>query len=312
MMHVMEVEPFRESPLFQQFDGEIRDLLFTCDPERREELEKAAEARRAARKAGKEDEDKEEDRENRPDAVYSEGFCALLQSLGIDDRSTLKRWTNGSSHLDPTRSLSLIDFTDADELEKKLEHATQEKQLSALGEDRWRLESFEFAGSKPVIARLSPTRLLLAPKAIANAVITHQNTKKAQVSPSSTQKLLSQVPHSALFYAVIPKEAAMEFKKDIGFMAATIPDPDGVIVSVLAHEYLGMFVRVNTEDATRAALLLQLAQTALDSGMMSDDPEGPAAAMIERLQLGQSKDGSDLLLTAAFDPKQLNAMLLEP
>ena len=160
-LFMVDVERLQASGLHASLPEDAKDMMFTCDEARREQLTAAAKQRREAREAQKlaemseqeqadyekrrkrmsfgrkdgdesEDGDKSEDdakREEEERTVYGGGgFCALAAALGVADPRDFTKFLGGQNHADAGESLGIIRV---DELETKLAAAVEAGRIVA-------------------------------------------------------------------------------------------------------------------------------------------------------------------------------------
>ncbi|MCA9700031.1 MAG: hypothetical protein KC431_21075 [Myxococcales bacterium] len=147
-LFMVDVDRLEASTLHRDLPDDAKDLMFTCDEARREELRAQVEARREERREAKlaamspdereayekeqakrrarfgggDDKDEKDEKEKDPGPIYAEGFCQTAAALGLADHRDFQKFLGASHHEDSAQSIAVIRV---DELEAKLAAAVE-------------------------------------------------------------------------------------------------------------------------------------------------------------------------------------------
>lgn len=153
-LFMIDVAKLQASGLHASLPDDAKDMMFTCDEARREQLRAEAEARREAREQqllaemseseraeyekrrqrmrfGRRDRDKDDSEDNpdeqRPKSIYAGGgFCQLAAVLGLADSREFEKFLGGQNHEDPRESIAVVEVA---ALEAKLAAAVEAGRL---------------------------------------------------------------------------------------------------------------------------------------------------------------------------------------
>jgi hypothetical protein len=157
-MFMVDVAKLEQSGLHEDLPQDAKDMMFTCDEARREQLREQAKARREAREqellASMSEQEKAEyekrrsrfrfgrsrgkdgdkpakkrDEGDKNQTIYSAGgFCELAAALELADPREFEKFLGASNHEDPSISLAVVEVED---LETKLAAATEAGRIVA-------------------------------------------------------------------------------------------------------------------------------------------------------------------------------------
>lgn len=338
----VDVARLEASGLHGKLPSEAKELMFTCDDARREQLEAEVAARREARRAEREaanpptpaEQRQAEQRkqrrdarrkadEGKPDPIYGEGFCQLARALGLADPSDFDRFLGASHHDDARQSIAVIEVA---ELDTKLAAAVTagtlalEPEQAIAGRERstmtqsmrdklrmWTLVGVEYEGEPVRVLSLDRNELMLAPAKLAPDILHARAHAQERLDPK-LRALLEQVPGEVAFLTVIEAEAMQEALGEFGAMGKLLPDPQGMLVAAVVHDYAGLFVRLPTEEAVKAYLLLAIVRKLLDD-QQAEQAEDEASPLRE-LDITQSPDGKALLMSSILSERTVEQMFL--
>ena len=345
-MFAVDVAALKASGLHADLPQDAKDMMFTCDEARREQLQAEAKARNEAHEqellatmSEQEREDYEKRRERRrfgrrddgerrrdPDAprpVYSGGFCKLAAALGLTDPRDFDEFLGGSSHEDPTQSIAVIRV---DELEAKLAAAVEAGRLiaeptpaiegrdvSAMTEIMrnklrvWTLVDYEYDGAPVRLMSFDKNELTLAPEALAADLLHARAHDQSRLHPK-LQALIDQVPNDVMFMTLVTPMAMQDFMGDMGAIGKLLPKADGLLIAAVVYDYAGLFVRVPTEDSVKAWLLLSIARKMIAPG--EDDEDTGVADFMGNLDISQATDGKALMMTNILTTNAVTRMFL--
>lgn len=339
-LFMVDVARLETSGLHAGLPSEAKELMFTCDDARREQLEAEVAARREAKRAEREAanpptpaeqrqaeqrearrEARREADEGKPDPIYDEGLCQVAQALGLADRSDFERFLGASHHEDATQSVAVVEVA---ELEAKLAAAVAagtialEPELTIEGRDRstmtqslrdklrmWTLVGVEYQGAPVRLLSLDRDELMVVSAALAPEVVHARAHGQERLDPK-LRALLEQVPGEVAFLTVIEAEAMQDAMAEFGALGKLLPDPQGMLVAAVVHDYAGLFVRLPTEEAVKASLLLAIVRKLLDDEQADADEASP----LRSLDITQSPDGKALLMSSILTKRMVEQMFL--
>ncbi|NVB37071.1 hypothetical protein G6O69_04460 [Pseudenhygromyxa sp. WMMC2535] len=336
-MFMVDVDRLEASSLHAELPADAKDMMFTCDEARREQLREEVAARRAqrreqelaamtpeAREASERDAAKrkaryEKQREARGDdersSIYSEGFCQVAAALALTDTRDFQLFLGASHHEDARQSMGLVRV---EGLEDKLGAAVTdgrlileptpeipERNLDAMPQrmrDKlrlWTIAGVEYEGAKVQVMSFDRDELIVAPQALATELLVARAHDDDRLDPQ-LRKLLEQVPADVAFMSVITPDAMQDFMGRAGAMAKLLPDPEGLMIAAVVYDYAGLFVRVPTEDSVKGWLVLSIARRMLEEGddeASADGGEGEDDEFMANLDISQAPDGKALLMS---------------
>ncbi len=341
-MFQVDVAQIEASGLHAALPSEAKELMFTCDEARREQLDAEVEARRAAKRAEREaanpstpaelrqaeqrqarrDARREAD-EGKPKSVYSKGFCQVAKAIGLTDSSDFDRFLGASHHEDARQSVAIIEVG---ELEAKLAAAIvagtivaeptpiiEGRELSTMTQSLrdklrvWSLVGIEYEGGKLQLLSLDRDELMLAPEALVPGILHARAHGQEQLDPK-LRALLGQVPGEVAFLTVIEAEAMQESMAEFGAIGKLLPDPQGMLMAAVVHDYAGLFIRLPTEESVKAWLLLSIVRKLLDGA--EQDAADDDASPLRELDITQSPDGKALLMSTILSKQTVVQMFL--
>jgi hypothetical protein len=339
-MFQVDVTRLEASGLHASLSSEAKELMFTCDEARREQLDAEVKARREAKRAEREAANPPTDAERRqaeqrkarsearrkadegkPDPVYSKGFCAVAKVLGVADPGEFDRFAGASHHEDARQSIAVIEIAD---LETKLAAALaagtivaeptptiEGRDLSTMTQSLrdklriWTLVGVEYEGGKLQLLSLDRDELMLAPEALVPDILHARAHGQERMSPK-LRALLEQVPGEAAFLTVIEAQAMQEGLAEFGAIGKLLPDPQGMLMAAVVHDYAGLFVRLPTEESVKAWLLLSIVRQLLEGAEEDMDEDSP----LRELDITQSPDGKALLMSSILTKRMVEQMFL--
>lgn len=339
-MFQVDVTRLEASGLHASLPGEVKELMFTCDEARRDQLEAEVKARRDAKRAEREaanpptpaeqrqaeqrkarSEARRKADEGKPKAVYSSGFCQVAKALGLTDPGDFDRFLGASHHEDARQSIAVIEVAD---LETKLAAAVAagtiiaepmltiaDRDVSTMTESLraklrvWTLVGVEYEDGKLQLLSLDSDELMLAPEALVPDILHARAHAQERMSPK-LRALLEQVPGEAAFLTVIEAQAMQEALAEFGAMGKLLPDPQGMLMAAVVHDYAGLFVRLPTEESVKAWLLLSIVRTLLEGAEEDMDEASP----LRELDITQSPDGKALLMSSILTKRMVEQMFL--
>jgi hypothetical protein len=153
-LFMVDVARLEQSGLHAALPTDAKDMMFTCDEARREQLQAEVEARREAKEQAKlaamteqeraeyqkrrsrfqslgrrDDDDEKRERDEDDKTVYSAGgFCKLAAALGLVDPRDFDKFVGASNHAEARESLAIIKVED---LETKLTAAVEAGRIIA-------------------------------------------------------------------------------------------------------------------------------------------------------------------------------------
>jgi hypothetical protein len=339
-MFQVDVARLEASGLHAALPSEAKELMFTCDDARRDQLEAEVKARREAKRAEREaanpptpaEQRQAEQRkarreaqrkadEGKPKSVYSGGFCQVAKALGSADPSDFDRFLGASHHEDARQSIAVIEIA---ELEARLAAAVEAgtivaeptptiegRDVSTMTQSLrdklrvWTLVGVEYEGGKLQLLSLDRDELMLAPEALVGDILHARAHAQERLSPK-LRALLEQVPPEAAFLTVIEAQAMQDQLAEFGAIGKLLPDPQGMLVAAVVHDYAGMFIRLPTEESVKAWLLLSIVRQLLDGAEEEMDEASP----LRELDITQSPDGKALLMSSILTKRMVEQMFL--
>ncbi|MCA9663824.1 MAG: hypothetical protein KC486_36195, partial [Myxococcales bacterium] len=333
MIGHVDVQLGLHAPLLRQLPPELPEFMTTCDDTRRAALADAWLVRRAQRRAAKENTStqaalaairKEEaarreryaERQKAREAergeperapIFADSVCAVANALGMDSTATWTRAAFAASHRDPRRSAALVMLPN---LAEHLAYGVQSGRLRAVDSRRYVVVDHTYEGAPVEIASFDLDELTIAPAAlmptIAEAVDRGRKTMNRDVG-----KLIATTPKDLAFFAVTTGEALQQMglgEQKGGrrkLLEALLPRPEGLQIAVAAHEYLGVFMRMPTDNPVKVQLLVDLI-----TRMLEGEEDEETAKMLRGLDLARAGDRKALLISYVAGPAELEAMML--
>ncbi len=336
----VDVARLEASRLHQGLPQDAKDMMFTCDEARREQLEAEAKARREARREAEQAENPTTPEEQRlaeqrkaqnearakqradmPEPIYSGGFCQLAGALGLADPSDFDRFLGAANHEDPRQSIAMVELTD---LEARLDAAIQSGSLileparEIPGRDSatmteslrqklrvWTLVGVEYEGGRVQLLSLDRDELMLVPEAMVPEILQARASAQERLDPQ-LRALLQQVPGEVAFLFVTTPTAMQETMGELGVLAKLLPEPEGMLIAAVVHDYAGLFVRVPTQEAIKASMLLGIVRKLL----AGKQEEADELDFLANLDITQAPDGKALLMSNILSKATVERMFL--
>lgn len=348
-LFMVDVDKLEQSGLHGQLSVDAKDMMFTCDEARREQLEADAKARRDAREQERlaamteqeraeyekrrqrlrnmgsrnDEKSKPKRRDDDDKTIYSAGgFCKVAAALGLADPRDFAKFLGASNHADPRDSLAIMRI---DELEAKLAVAASAgtivaeppptiegrdlNNMTQIMRDKlrvWTLVDFEYQGEPAVLLTLDRNELTLAPRAMLAGLLDARAHDQTRLHPQLREQL-SAVPSDVMFMTLITPAATQDFMSELGGLARLLPNPDGLMIAAVVYDYAGLFVRMPTEDAVKAWVVLSLARKLVDS---DEDVRAGEEDFMGNLDISQTRDGKALLMTNILTSNAVTRMFL--
>lgn len=322
LVHV-DVTQLDKSNLFATLPDDAKHYMFTCDDELRDRLREAREQRREEARAGQPTPEKtasdkrrearwEEGREKaekNPDPIYDEGLCHLARAFQQTDLREWRKFANGQNHLDPRLSMSVMQVPDLDRL---VQDAIDRGSIVQTGEQLWTLSGVEYEGEDIQIAKLDFEELLLAPKRLMPKVLEAREAGGDRLQPA-LRKLSEQVPKDVVFFTVVTQDALVHGIEQSGNpLAGLLPTPEGLLISAVAYDYAGVFVRMPTSDALKATFLVALARKLIEGQSAEAQQEGDddKVDFMNTMDISQTADGKALVVSVVLSRPQVEKMFM--
>ncbi len=339
-MFQVDVAALEASGLHRSLSPEVKEMMFTCDEARREQLDAEVKARREAKRAEREaanpptpaeqrqaeqrkarNEARRKADEGKPKSVYSDGFCQVAAALGLQDPSDFDRFLGASHHEDARQSIAVIELGDLDaKLEAAIAAGTIVAEPTPTIEGRdastmtqsmrdklrvWTLVGIDYEGAKLQLLSLDRNELMLVPEALVADILHARAHAEERMNPK-LRALLDQVPGEVTFLTVIEAKAMEDSLEEFGALGKLLPDPQGMMVAAVVHDYAGIFIRLPTEESVKAWLLLSIVRKLLDGAQEDADEASP----LRELDITQSPDGKALLMSSILNERSVEQMFL--
>ena len=330
ILAVFDVERLRQSEMMRWLDEDVLDYRFTCDENRRRDIEYTAWLKaneddpeisaldEAARTTRFEEALAKRDGERSPDAgedanesdepkprPLTDVACDTLAALGLNSLEQLDRVSFASRHDDPLRAAASIEVSD---LDAKIATGVERGQLVLVNDMRWALVGDDPENPDAFVVRVDADELVVARAQVADEI---EQARRAQrrTRKSPVIELANEVPTDSCFYAVATGEVLRWGKAQGGGMAKLLPDPQGLVVAGAVYEHSGLFVRLHTGDKLRASALVWLAQKVLASEPDGDDEQrGGGPPFMGEMDVAIAPHGSDVIFGVTMSPAQAAPM----
>ena len=347
-LFMVDVARLQASGLHSSLPDDAKDMMFTCDEVRREQLREQAKARREAREQQKlaemseseraeyerrrermrfgrrSSESEEGDDEDETKTIYgSGGFCQLASALGLTDPRDFGKFLGAQNHDDGAESLAVVEVP---ELEAKLTAAVEAGRL--VPEPTPEIEGRDLDAMHSIIRdRLRVWTIPSFEYEGEPAVVLTLDRDEVTLAPralvpellrarahdetrlnAELRDLISQVPREVTFTTLVTPMAMEDFMGDMGAMGRLLPKARGVLIAAVVYDYAGLFVRMPTEASVKAWLLLSVARK-----LIANDDEGARAGSDEfmgNLDISQTRDGKALLMTNILTRNAVTQMFL--
>jgi len=330
----IDIQRALAAPLRRRLPPELAEAMTTCDKDRRAALGDALLVRRAQRRTEgtsmttaaalaeitKEDAEKRERYKKRqakrgtqsgtPDTapVFAYSLCPAALALGSDTTEAWTRVAFALNHRDPERSAAIVMIPG---LARQIQAGVAAGRLRPVAGGRWQIVDHSYEGAPVEIASFDLDELTLAPAGlmptIAATIADGRPTLNPQVS-----KLITTTPKNLAFFAVTTGDAL----RDLGLseqtgsrrriLEALLPRPQGLQIAGAAHEYLGLFMRMPTDNPVKVQLLIDLA-----TRLLAAENDETTAELLRNLDLAQASDRRALLISYVLSPTQIEDMLLQ-
>jgi hypothetical protein len=355
-MILIDVARLEASRLHQELPEAAKDMMFTCDQARREQLEAEVEARREAKRAERlaamtaeereayekrqakasrrfgrsrsddsqlseaQREQREREREQRREeksTLFSD-LCTVAAALGLTDHRDFSSFLGASRHDDASQSIAIVKVAG---LEAKLDAAVEAGRLVLEDEHPeaasapelmrrklrvWTLVDHEFRGAPVQVLNFDRDELLVAPQALVPGLLRARANEQNRLDPA-LRELIEQVPADVAFATIITPQATREFMSEMGAMGKLLPKADGLLIAAVVYDYAGLFVRMPTEDAVKAWVVLSLARKLLDDEELDETDE---VGFMTNFDISQTRDGKALLMTLVLTKAAVTQMFL--
>jgi hypothetical protein len=332
----LDVPRIIAAPVSQQLGEEARDIVFTCDDARREEIRSHIRWKRARRKAEQTGRDvndvvyeeladeRKRERERAAAAkkrksgrkyrdrspIFIEATCPIARALGQDDLLSWRRMTGALDHRDFGRSMAVAEIPGLDAL---LADAVAAGRLERLAADRWQLPDFDFHGERVQLASLDHDELLAAPASMMADVVAAREKRTRRIN-RDLEQLAQRVPRDTGFFVVLTRPAL----RDLGFgnmkpatrtvLEALLPKPKGMQIAGVFGEFFGVFTRVPTDNPVKGRMLIAIARAVID-GRSEKDPE--AEEWLRNLDVAEAGDRQALIASYVLTAAQVEKIMLQ-
>jgi hypothetical protein len=321
VLYMVNMDAFQETPLSKSISADALDYLFTCDEERRAELQAKVDAKREERRKRREAEgkakpkpkpdesgDPPEPKEERTKPIFDEGMCHVARALGLEDPRDFMRVANASHHEDATESMAVLEI---DQLQMLIGSSLANGKIVQESERLYSIAGAEYEGGKVMVAWLDKNDLVLAPEAkMPDIMAAHEHRSRKRLNPE-LRELIDQVPTDSVFFAVTSKEAMAAGIDQAGAMKLLMPDPDGMVISAVIYDYVGLFVRVPTSDPLKSWLIVSLARNFIQGAQEKVDEDDPTAAMLASMDVSQAPDGKALMMSTVLTAGQVESITMD-
>ncbi len=346
-LFMVDVARLERSGLHAALSQDAKDMMFTCDEARREQLAAEVEARREAKEQAKlaamtEQEreeyekrrkgfrlgrsDDEGERRERPEserAIYSAGgFCKLAQALGLADPRDFDKFLGASNHRKPSESLAIIKLEDlearlaaaveAGRIIEEVTPAIDGRDLTTMTEimrDKLRVWTLvDFEYQGEPVQLLTLDRNELTLAPKAMVSgLLHARANDQTRLHPKLREQLGEVPSEVMFMTLITPDATQDFMSELGAMSRLLPNPDGLLIAAVVYDYAGLFVRMPTQDSVKAWVVLALARKLL---LSDEDVRAGEEDFMGNLDISQTRDGKALLMTNILTKGAVTQMFL--
>lgn len=334
MIGHVDIQAALAAPLTRRLPPELPEIMTTCDEIRREALGDGLLVRRAQRRAARdgtttaealkaieaeeaarreryrERSAQREAKSGRPQRapVFAESLCAAALALGMDSTATWTRAAFAAAHADPRRSAAIVMIPG---LAARLREGVEAGRLRAIDARRYAIVGHTYEGGEVELGSFDLDELTLAPAALMPELVAAIDGGKPTIN-KEVQKLIAQSPKDVAFIAATTGAALRELGLGEAkgsrrrILEALLPRPEGLQIAGAAHEYLGFFLRMPTDNPVKVQMLVDLATRLLAA---EEDPED--AEFLRGLDLAQAGDRRALLISYVIGPAQLEEMILQ-
>lgn len=294
-----------KTPLIRRLPSELPEFILTCDDTRRKVLGEAIELYRAERLASKkglskeaafaqiqakkaeEQRKKEQFKKEEQDQKYLAGkkvrrtknempifeptsACKVARALGTYNMATWVRATVAVNHLDFSRSAAIVQVP---HLDNKIAKALASGTIQVVDSHRYRI--VDHAGAFIEIASFDLDELTIASPTMMTEIASAFDRRKSTLN-REIKKLLAATPSEVVFLGVATAKSLQDlvFRKEEGrrrrLLEALLPRPDGIQIVGVAHEYLGVFLRMPNKDPVKTQLFVDFANKFINSDENKD------------------------------------------
>jgi hypothetical protein len=332
-LYSLDISRYRESRMSELLSEDAHDTVFTCNEARREQLETEAKARREKKKAERlakaratgEDLPPEaqpdpeastpeaagdETAEEQFDSVYEEGRCALARALDTEDTSQWTKMTSAFNTLQRDRSAAIYGIS---KIEKRIATGVESGRLLELGDGTWQIADLVHAkGQRVRIAIVDLDTVVLAGDEVMDELLATKKANEQSLHPALSD-LVTRVPRDVTFFTIMAPEAVKQGMLEAGALANFLPEPEGMMMSVVSYDYAGIFVRMPTSSSMKTAALVSVIEWAMNRAEEERrKEEGEGGPMgFGAMDVSQSRDGKALQMSAVVPPENIERMLLE-
>ncbi len=330
----VDIQMALDAPLLRRLPPELSEAMTTCDEVRRAALGDALTVRQAKRRAKKESttteaalaeilkeeaEQRERYKERQAEReassgtpevapVFARSFCAAALALGTDSAEDWSRAAVALSHSDPRRSAAIVMIPG---LAAQIEAGVAAGRLRPVAERRWEIVDHSYNEAPVELGSFDLDELTIAPAGLMPSFAATVERGKPTLN-RDVAKLVTTTPKNLTFFAVTTGEAI----RDMGLgeqkggkrrlLEALLPRPEGLQLAGAVHEYLGVFMRMPTDNPVKVQLLIDLA-----TRLLADEDDEETAELLKSLDLAQAADKRALLISYVLSPSQLEDMILE-
>ncbi len=335
----VDIERVLAAPISQRVPPDMPEYAFTCDEQRRDQIEDIWMLRKAQRIASdkkistneafaqiaKERREREQRREQReaeakakgeknpgpPKPEYTPLFvehtCVVAKAIGHDTLARWKRLDVALNHKDPRRSML---FAEVPMLDTLLQNAERRGDIEAVRDRVWKVVDSDYHGQELHIARLDKDELTAAPAGLLREIEAGSEKRKSTMN-RELRSLLLKIPVDSNMFAAATEETI----QDLGFnrsgrrglLQMLLPRPKGVQVAGVVHEYLGFFIRMPTDTPLKGEMLVAIARRMI-SNAEEDDGD---ADFLKMLDVSTASDKRALLLSYVLSKSQVLEMMVQ-
>lgn len=337
----LDIGKVLDAPISKRVPPDMPEYAFTCDEARREQIEdlwllrraqrrardkkistneafaeiakerREREARRAQREAEAKAKAKESSAPPEPEyaPVFVEHTCDVAKALGSFSLARWSRMDVALNHTDPRRSMFMAEIP---ELEATLERAERQGVITPVRDRVWALPGIDFHGHALHLARLDKDELTVAPAELLAEIADNSERRKSTLN-RELRALLIKIPVDSHFFGAATEKTIQDLgfggmkKGRQKFFQMLLPRPKGVQIAGVAHEYLGLFIRMPTDNPLKGEMLVGIARRMI-SNAEEDDGD---ADMLKLLDVAQASDKRALLLSYVLSRTQILEMMVQ-
>lgn len=332
-----DIVAVKDAPLTGKLPPELFEYATTCDENRQAQIKDLWLLRRAQRRAKKSGlsvnqeiakihrenlakrkkaEERRKQREARSkqkkppqvEPVFVEGTCKIVAAFGQVEYANWRRMSFAMNHKNPARAIAFYAIPGLDE---QLEQAAARGDLKPAGDKIWAIPGWQHNGQQVLVARLDLDELTLGTADVLRGVVTRSHEGKKSMN-RELRNLLGQVPQDAHFFGAGTEQAV----RDLGFGGMKksrrtlaewfLPRPEGIQMAGVVHEYLGLFIRMPTNNPIKADMLVSLSRRLIANEASDDDGNDD---LLRLLDVAQASDRRALLMSYVLSKKQIMDMM---